>query len=53
MTTHNSNTIIKFAKNNMVSLITGGNGTAYREEVSDLAVWFQDNNLSMSVRPRS
>ena len=30
-------------------LITDNDETAYREEVSDLAVWFQDNNLSLNV----
>ena len=44
---HNSNTIIKFADDN--SLITDNNETAYREEVRNLAVWYQDNNLSLNV----
>jgi hypothetical protein len=47
---HNSNTIIKFADNTtMVGLITDNNETAYREEVRDLAVWCQNNNLSLKV----
>ena len=33
----------------MVGLITDNNETAYREEVRDLAVWCQDNNLSLNV----
>jgi hypothetical protein len=43
-------TIIKFADNTIVvGLITNNNETAYREEVTDLAVWCQDNNLSLNV----
>ena len=38
---HDSNTIIKFADE-----------TAYREEARDLAVWCQDNNLSLNVSKR-
>jgi hypothetical protein len=30
-------------------LITDNNEIAYREEVSDLAVWCQDNNLFLNV----
>ena len=30
-------------------LITDNNETAYREEVRDLAVWCQNNNLSLKV----
>ena len=33
----------------MVGLIPDNNETAYREEVRDLAVWCQDNNLSLNV----
>ena len=33
----------------MVGLITDNDETAYREEVRDLAVWCQDNNLSLNV----
>ena len=33
----------------VVGLITDNNETAYREEVRDLAVWCQDNNLSINV----
>ena len=47
---HDSNTIIKFANaSTMVGLITDNDETAYREEVRDLAVWCQDNNLSLNV----
>jgi hypothetical protein len=31
-----------------VGLITDSDETAYREEVRDLAVWCQDNNLSLN-----
>ena len=48
--THNSNTIIKFADDmTVVGLIIGDDETAYREEVHDLAVWCQDNNLSLNI----
>ena len=33
----------------MVGLITGNDEMAYREEVRDLAVWCQDNNVSLNV----
>jgi hypothetical protein len=47
---HDSNTIIKFADDTtVVGLITDNNETAYREEVRELAAWFQDNNLSLNV----
>ena len=47
---HDSNTIIKFADDaTVVGLITDDDETAYREEVSDLSVWYQDNNLSLNV----
>ena len=47
---HDSNTIIKFADDTTaVGLIIDNNETAYREEVRDLAVWCQDNNLSLNV----
>jgi hypothetical protein len=46
---HNSDTIIKFTDDmTVVGLITGNNETAYREEVSDLAMWCQDNNFSLN-----
>ena len=47
---HDFNTIIKFADDTtMVSLITENDEKAYMEEVRDLAVWCQDNNLSLNV----
>ena len=47
---HDSNTIIKFAEDTtVVGLITDNDETAYREEVRDLAVWCQNNNLSLNV----
>jgi hypothetical protein len=33
----------------VVGLITNKDETAYREEVRELAVWCQDNNLSLNV----
>ena len=50
MAKHDSNAIIKLADDTtLVGLITNNNETAYREEVRDLAVWCQDNNLSLNV----
>uniref|UniRef100_A0A674EM76 non-specific serine/threonine protein kinase n=1 Tax=Salmo trutta TaxID=8032 RepID=A0A674EM76_SALTR len=47
---HDSDTIIKFADDTtVVGLITDSDETAYREEVRELAVWCQDNNLSLNV----
>ena len=47
---HDSNTIIKFPNDKTVEdLISDHDETAYREEVRDLAVWCQDNNLSLNV----
>ena len=41
---------IKFADDMAeVGLITDGDETAYREEVRDLAVWCQNNNLSLNI----
>ena len=48
MAKHNAKTIIKFA-DGTTGLITDNDETAYREEVRDLAVWYQDNNLSRNV----
>ena len=40
----------KFADDTtVVGLITDDDETAYRQEVSDLAVWCQDNNFSLNV----
>ena len=48
---HDSNTTIKFADDpTVVGLFTDNDETAYSEEVRDLAVWCQDNNLSLNVR---
>jgi hypothetical protein len=44
---HDSNTIVNFANNTTV--VTDNDETAYREEVRELAVWCQDNNLSLSM----
>ena len=50
MARHDSNTIIKFADDTtVVDLITDNDETAYREEVRDLAVWCQDNKLSLNM----
>ena len=47
---HDSNTIIKFADDTtVVGLISDNDEPAYREEVRDLAVWCNDNNLSLNV----
>jgi hypothetical protein len=47
---HDSNTIIKFADDTtVVGLVPKNNETAYREEVRDLAVWCEDNNVSLNV----
>ena len=47
---HDINTIIKFADDTtVVGLITNNDKGAYREEVRELAVWCQDNNLSLNV----
>ena len=49
MTTHESNTIIKFADvTTVIGLITDSAESAYRE-VRDLAVWCQDSKLSFNV----
>jgi hypothetical protein len=50
MTRHDSNTIIKFADDTIVvGLITDNDETAKREEVRDMALWCQDNNLSLNM----
>ena len=50
MARHVSNTTIKFADDTtVVGLIIYNDKTAFREEVRDLAVWCQDNNLSLNV----
>ena len=48
MASHDSNTIIKFADDAIVeSLITNNDETYHM--VRDLAMWCQDNNLSLNV----
>jgi hypothetical protein len=48
MARHDSNT--KFGDDTtVVGLITDNDETAYRVEVIDLAVWCQDNNISLNV----
>jgi hypothetical protein len=49
MNRHDPNTIIKFADDTTVGLITDNDETACREEVRYLAMWCQDNNLSLNV----
>jgi hypothetical protein len=47
VTTHTSNSIIKFADDTtVVGLITNNDETSYREEARALGVWCQENNLS-------
>jgi hypothetical protein len=47
---HDSNTIIKFADDTtVVGLMTNNDVAAYREEFRDLAVWCQDNKLSLNI----
>ncbi len=46
-TTHSSNVIVKFADDTtVIGLITDNDETAYREEVSTLTKWCQENHLS-------
>uniref|UniRef100_A0A8C6KS07 Reverse transcriptase domain-containing protein n=1 Tax=Nothobranchius furzeri TaxID=105023 RepID=A0A8C6KS07_NOTFU len=48
--TRNSNIIVKFADNTtVVGLITNGDETAYRQEISALTHWCQDNRLTLNV----
>ena len=50
MTRNDSNTIINLADDTtVVGLITHNDETVYKEEVRDLAMWCQDNNLSLNV----
>ena len=50
VTSHSSNSIIKFADNTtVVGLITNNDEMAYREEVGPLTVWCQVKNLSLNV----
>ncbi len=45
--THSSNVIVKFADDTMV--IGDNDETAYREEVSTLTKWCQENHLSLNI----
>ncbi len=48
--THSSNVIVKFADDTtVISLITDNDETAYREEVSTLTKWCQENHLSLNI----
>ena len=46
---HDSYTIIKFADDKVIGLITDNDETANREVVRHLSVWCQGNNLSLNV----
>ncbi|XP_035520671.1 A-kinase anchor protein 13-like [Morone saxatilis] len=47
---HHSNIIVKFADDTtVVGLISGGDETAYREEVQRLAAWCSANNLLLNA----
>ena len=48
--TSSSNIVVKFADDTkVVGLITNGDETAYRDEVSALTHWCQENHLSLNV----
>ncbi len=48
--THSSNVIVKFADNTtVIGLITDNDETAYREEMSTLTKWCQENHLSLNI----
>ncbi len=48
--THSSNVIVKFADDTTgIGLITDNDETAYREEVSTLTKWCQENHLSLNI----
>ncbi len=48
--THSSNVIVKFADDTtVIGLITDNDETAYREEVSTLIKWCQENHLSLNI----
>ncbi len=48
--THGSNVIVKFADDTtVIGLITDNDETAYREEVSTLTKWCQENHLSLNI----
>ncbi len=48
--TQSSNVIVKFANDTtVIGLITDNDETAYREEVSTLTKWCQENHLSLNI----
>jgi len=48
--THSSNVIVKFADDTtVIGLITDNDETTYREEVSTLTKWCQENHLSLNI----
>ncbi len=48
--THSSNVIVEFADDTtVIGLITDNDETAYREEVSALTKWCQENHLSLNI----
>ncbi len=48
--THSSNVIVKFADDTtVIGLLTDNDETAYREEVSTLTKWCQENHLSLNI----
>ncbi|KAL0150918.1 hypothetical protein M9458_053837 [Cirrhinus mrigala] len=48
---YNTNIIIKFADDTtVVGLITGGDESAYREEIKRLMVWCTENNLALNIK---
>ncbi len=48
--THSSNVIVKFSDDTtVIGLITDNDETAYREEVSTLTKWCQENHLSLNI----
>ncbi len=48
--THSTNVIVKFADDTtVIGLITDNDETAYREEVSTLTKWCQENHLSLNI----
>ena len=47
---HHTNSLIKFADDTtVVGLITNCDESAFRKEISELALWCHDNNLSLNV----
>lgn len=48
---HQNNTIVKFADDTtVVGLISGGDESAYRDEVERLSSWCKDNNLLLNTK---